>query len=489
MSVRPNSKSFNSLCTLHDNYEEEHLLSVNGDSSGGGGGGGLGPGGGGGGFNSSGTRSVGSRSPSNMVQSAVLDLTGMDWNKGHGRGRGSSAAEKKYSYTVGNSKIHFQRPIVMAVAVTCLALLFLTYLAFGGRSGRGRIGGGGSKFRMHDHQEHRNSASSGVDWPYDSRYPLTSPEFVSQGVFRYKIALVADLDTDSKVANRSNTWYSVYKTGTLTWNTYTQTPSIDWIAEAEIKGTVSMGGRGLELSELITFNGKLLTIDDRTGIIYQVHSEGGGKLRLSPWVILADGNGSETKGFKGEWATVKDQHLYVGGLGKEWTTPEGQLLNFNPMFVKRISHRGEVEHLDWHDNYVKMRSSAGIEFPGYMIHEAIVWSEVHGQWFALPRRASKYKYNEVEDERHGTNFLLRADEDFRGKVGVSRVGELGEPASHGFSSFKFVPGTQDTVIVALKSEELEGRVATYIMVFHIDGKILLPETKIGDRKFEGIEFV
>ena len=49
---------------------------------------------------------------------------------------------------------------------------------------------------------------------------------------------------------------------------------------------------------------------------------------------------------------------------------------------------------------------------------------------------------------------------------------------------------QDKVIIALKSEELEGKIATYVMVFNLDdGKIYYPETKIGDLKFEGIEFV
>ena len=48
---------------------------------------------------------------------------------------------------------------------------------------------------------------------------------------------------------------------------------------------------------------------------------------------------------------------------------------------------------------------------------------------------------------------------------------------------------QDTVIVALKSEEIEGKVATYMMVFNMDGLMIYPETKIGDRKFEGVEFV
>ena len=70
------------------------------------------------------------------------------------------------------------------------------------------------------------------------------------------------------------------------------------------------------------------------------------------------------KGMKCEWMTVKDEHLYVGGLGKEWTTPDGTVLNFNPMFVKRISMTGEVEHLNWYDRYIKLRSRAGIEFPG-----------------------------------------------------------------------------------------------------------------------------
>lgn len=45
--------------------------------------------------------------------------------------------------------------------------------------------------------------------------------------------------------------------------------------------------------------------------------------RLVPWVILEDGPGTVDKGFKAEWMTVKNHHLYIGGLGKEWTTQEG----------------------------------------------------------------------------------------------------------------------------------------------------------------------
>lgn len=41
-------------------------------------------------------------------------------------------------------------------------------------------------------------------------------------------------------------------------------------------------------------------------------------------------------GFKGEWMAKKGNELYVGGLGKEWTTTEGVFVNYNPMWIKVI---------------------------------------------------------------------------------------------------------------------------------------------------------
>lgn len=48
------------------------------------------------------------------------------------------------------------------------------------------------------------------------------------------------------------------------------------------------------------------------------------------------------KGFKSEWATVKDNHLYVGSMGKEWTTATGEFQNNDPQFVKVVSNSGQV---------------------------------------------------------------------------------------------------------------------------------------------------
>lgn len=213
---------------------------------------------------------------------------------------------------------------------------------------------------------------------------------------------------------------------------------------------------------------------------------------------------------------MKDKRLYVGGLGKEWTTTEGEFVNNNPEWVKVVGFRGDVQHENWVPRYKALKSAAGIEPPGedltplnleaffspsvmyrlftvflsmsagYMIHESAAWSDTLQRWFFLPRRASKERYEETADERRGTNLVLSCSPDFKDII-VSRVGPL-DP-THGFSSFKFVPNTDDQIILALKSEEDAGKIATYIMAFTLDGRILLPETKIGDVKYEGLEFI
>ena len=69
-------------------------------------------------------------------------------------------------------------------------------------------------------------------------------------------------------------------------------------------------------------------------------------------------------GFKCEWMAVKDEALWVGGLGKEWTTTTGIVQNFWPQWVKSIGHTGDVVHHDWITKYNKLRTKAGYEAPG-----------------------------------------------------------------------------------------------------------------------------
>nr|XP_045623743.1 soluble calcium-activated nucleotidase 1-like isoform X1 [Procambarus clarkii] len=387
------------------------------------------------------------------------------------------------SYRVGNSTLHVQTRFVTLVAVVGLISLLVLFMIMP----TSRIGPSNLTNDLWGHgEEHGHGHHHQRNWftYYNSTYPLTAPIYSDRGYIKYRIAIVSDLDTNSKHPTEKDTWISHMKKGHLTVNIENEEVSVEWDKDIiTLKSNMAHGGRGMELSELIVYNGKLYAVDDRTGIIYEIDLH---QHKAIPWVILPDGSGREIKGFKSEWATVKDETLIVGGLGKEWTTSTGELVNHNPQWVKTVTTHGFIEHHDWTKNYEKLRESVGIFFPGYMIHESCAWSERLQRWVFLPRRASSTRYDENEDEHRGTDIMLKATEGFE-KIEVKHVGEIID--THGFSSFKFIPGTKDNIIVALKSEEVNGQVASYIMAFNLAGKVLLPETKIGNYKFEGIEFV
>ena len=50
----------------------------------------------------------------------------------------------------------------------------------------------------------------------------------------------------------------------------------------------------MELSELVAFNDEILTVCDKTGIVFKVLEH---KNSLAPYLILADGDGLQKSGF------------------------------------------------------------------------------------------------------------------------------------------------------------------------------------------------
>ena len=299
----------------------------------------------------------------------------------------------------------------------------------------------------------------------------------------YTLFIVSDLDKKSRVeSDKKGLWKSVMKKGLLK-RMDNGMYSIQWISDTELFTKISEAGRGMELSALVEFNRRLFTFDDRTGLAFEIVGK-----KAIPRYIMMEGDGNTDKGQKTEWATVKDGKMYVGSFGKEYTNPDGSIKNTNNMWISIIDRNGVVTHEDWTDRFNKLREAVGCPYPGYMIHEAITWSPVRRQWVILPRRVSKEAYDENEDERRGSNTVIFASEDFS-KIEVKHITPL--TPTRGFSDFKFLPGSKDQIIVALKSEENEEAQTqnTYITVFDVNGKILMEETEIpGMMKFEGLEF-
>lgn len=128
-------------------------------------------------------------------------------------------------------------------------------------------------------------------YKYNKTYPLSAPIKTSKGI-TYRIAIVSDLDRDSKNLDKKNVWHSIMKTGSLFWTPITNFIFIIWDDRSQmLTSSLTMKGRGMELSELVTFDGHLLSFDDRTGAIYFIEGE-----EAYPWVILMDGNGKNSKG-------------------------------------------------------------------------------------------------------------------------------------------------------------------------------------------------
>ena len=94
---------------------------------------------------------------------------------------------------------------------------------------------------------------------------------------------------------------------------------------------------------------------------------------------------------KFEWATVKDGLMYVGSFGKEYTNNRGEITHTNNLWVIVIDKAGKANHIDWTENYDAVRKELGLEAPGYLIHEAVIWSPENKKWFVLPRRMSKVR--------------------------------------------------------------------------------------------------
>lgn len=127
---------------------------------------------------------------------------------------------------------------------------------------------------------------------FDPTYPLTNPLKTPDGII-YRIGLITDLDTDSKSKEKKTTWFSYYRLGNLTLSENRDSITVKFAQPQVLVSNIAAGDRGMELSELVTFNGKLYSVDDRTGIVYQIDQN-----MVIPWVILSDGDGKANKGTK-----------------------------------------------------------------------------------------------------------------------------------------------------------------------------------------------
>ena len=154
--------------------------------------------------------------------------------------------------------------------------------------------------------------------------------------------------------------------------------------------------------------------------------------------------------------------------------------------VKKISKEGLVEHLDWEPVYLALEQHLGINAPGYVMYETVLWSEIHKTWYFMPRQISHENYTEERHPYACSNLMIYANENFTDIRSIP-IGEYNP--IYGFSAARFVPGTDETVIIALRIMEIDQIFSTRIIVFSVTGTILLVEEEVlNGIKYEGLEF-
>jgi len=258
-------------------------------------------------------------------------------------------------------------------------------------------------------------------------------------------------------------------------------------------------GRGAEFSELTVFDGRLFTADDRTGDVFEIlNTKDGSDSYVTPRLVVGEGPGDTDKGMKWEWSTVKDGEMYLGSMGKEFTNKEGEIENRNNLWISIVNKEGQLRRVDWTDVYQKVREAVNAVHPnGYVIIEACNWSETMQQWVFMPRRISQESYDDVKDERRGARKVIFVSKDFQKTKVVDLNLESDDPLE-GFSSFAFVPGTNDEHVLAIRSIEQDCALdddslckqRSFVVAIDIKNGIQLsPEVKYDENwKFEGLEF-
>lgn len=126
-----------------------------------------------------------------------------------------NALRSQPTYKIGNRTFTFRLPnhVVLVMAVLLVVLLFF-YLIHP----TAKLVGSSS-------QPDYNAALGGH--PYNHTYPLTAP-VLHAGNPTYRIAIIADLDTNSKSRASGNTWVSYLKMGHLSHNRNSGAVAVTW---------------------------------------------------------------------------------------------------------------------------------------------------------------------------------------------------------------------------------------------------------------------
>ena len=182
----------------------------------------------------------------------------------------------------------------------------------------------------------------------------------------FHFAAVTDLDKLSVVRESKKPLFrSTLLPGILTRDDASNRYAIRFEEPRKLVSQHNEAGRGMELSELTVYKDRLLSFDDRTGTVFEILSSMDGKNSyVVPRFVITEGDGDTDKGMKWEWATIKNNELIMGSMGKEFTNAAGEIENTNNLWTAVLNERGELRRDDWENKFAFVRKLVGAAPPG-----------------------------------------------------------------------------------------------------------------------------
>lgn len=126
-----------------------------------------------------------------------------------------NALRSQPSYKIGNRTFTFRLPNSLVLVMALLLILLIFFYLFHPSS---KFGG---------HALRSDSSFGNSIYKYNSTYPMTAP-VLEGGHPTYRIALIADLDTNSKSQKSGYTWVSYLKLGRLSYNRASSAVDVTW---------------------------------------------------------------------------------------------------------------------------------------------------------------------------------------------------------------------------------------------------------------------
>lgn len=128
-----------------------------------------------------------------------------------------NALRSQPTYKIGNRTFTFRLPNHVVLVMAALLVLIIFFYLIHPRTKYGGEASSPQPVLISGSNQQR----------YNSAYPLTAP-VLHGGQPTYRIAIIADMDTNSKSHTAGNTWLSYLKLGHLSYNRNSGNVEVSW---------------------------------------------------------------------------------------------------------------------------------------------------------------------------------------------------------------------------------------------------------------------